>query len=340
MQTYVPEWYKDGHQVMPTISIYLSAWSSPQYGNFAVTIDPSDVTGLRDHSGGVLQFPVSVQPEDCRTEQAVIALEGWLRSGHDDGTVLGIHAPLQTISPNYHYLRFPVTQTQLAYIEARRAGGEALLSLTMAGLANVPIGPVPDDQAHSPAAFTRPIRDNGSGVTIMIPQQQWLKALRDMGYGEIRILELPALSSKAISSQWSECVRLLTRATDEHRTGTNETAMASCRLVVEGLVVVIAQQWCIVRRPGQSFEGWLKEVERRMSGAWPEDAGAAKVLTAVYLAVWQWTSESHHYRSRIPLHHETALVLGLTADLLAFAAQLLLAHSEPIKQTAASAFHD
>jgi hypothetical protein len=316
---------------MPVTTIYLSAWSSPQYGNFTVAIDPSEITGRRDPAGGVLQIPVSTEPEDYRTEQVIVALEGWLRTSNDPASVLGIHAPLQTIPPNYRFIRFLVTHSQLAHIETQRAGGDALFALTLGGLANVPHGPIPDGQAHSPAAFTRPVRDNGNAAMLTIPQQQWLKVLREMGYGEVRTIELPMLSLKGIGGHWDECVRLLTKASDEHRTARSESAMASVRLIVEGLATVIAEAWGVPRKPSKSFEEWLKELQGRMAGVWPEDAEAAKVLTTLYLTVWQWTSEAHHYRSRIPLYKEAGFAVGLAGELLAFAVQLLQAHPEPIK---------
>lgn len=79
---------------------------------------------------------------------------------------------------------------------------------------------------------------------------------------------------------------------------------------------------------------WLRELEGRLAHAWPDDKDAARVLTSLYDALWSWTSESHHYRSKVPLHEEAAFAIGLTSELLVHAGHLLTAHPEPLKQTA------
>jgi hypothetical protein len=94
---------------------------------------------------------------------------------------------------------------------------------------------------------------------------------------------------------------------------------------------VLAKAWGVSRQQGQSMEGWLKELENRMALAWPENEEAGRVLTALYGALWSWTSESHHYRSKVPLHREAAFAVALTGDLLTHAGHLLQAHPEPLK---------
>jgi hypothetical protein len=131
---------------------------------------------------------------------------------------------------------------------------------------------------------------------------------------------------------WGTCNNLLERATGQMRAGESEPAIATCRLVLEGLVIVVAQHWGLAPpQPGQGMEKWLKELAGRLGSAWPEDEDAARVLTSLYAALWSWTSEAHHYRSKVPLHQEASFTIGLTAELLTHAGHLLAAHPDPIK---------
>src|SRR5260370_9921915 len=130
-------------------------------------------------------------------------------------------------------------------------------------------------------------------------------------------------------------MRLLARATGELRSGQSETAVGTCREVVEGITAVFAQQWGVQITRDKMRER-LKELEGRMASAWPDDKSAGEMLAGLYSAVWSWTSGEHHYGSRVPRHDEAEFAIGLTAALLTHAGHLLQAHSGSLKAAASS----
>jgi hypothetical protein len=318
---------------MPTATVRLEAWSDPTRTEFQVEFDPANITAGPTDTGCVLQVILKITPEgNVVTGPALLAVHGSLRLAEPAPTAGGVEVPMQSLHPNNRILRIPLTTADLYRIEARRGFTEVSCQLMLSGLANVLFQPFPNPpyKGELQAVVTVPVHSN-MHAPFTIEREHWLRLLTQARFASARLLELPTLASPA-ASEWAGCNTLLERAAAQLRGGESEPAMATCRQVLEGLVIVIGKHWGLAPpRPGQEgMEGWLKELAGRLGSSWPEDAYAAKVLTSLYSALWSWTSRSHHYGSSVPLHQEAGFAVGLTAELLTHAGHLLAAHPTPL----------
>jgi len=127
-------------------------------------------------------------------------------------------------------------------------------------------------------------------------------------------------------------VHLLDGATQLHRSGEYEHALANCRRVVEGIPHVLGTVWGLqLPRNGQPpFAVWIQGLETQLRDAWPEDRLTPEMLQTMIAGAWRWLAPTPHYGTGIPQREDTAFALSLCTDLLQFAGQVLQAHPDPI----------
>lgn len=314
---------------MPIATIRLEPWSDLKRSEFVVTFDPATITAMPSDAGCLLQISLEISPNTyLSTDPQLVAVHGMASFAHQDARA-GVIIPMQSLHANHRLLGIPLSTADLARIEARRAFGEVVCSINLNGLANIAFSPHTGYTGHPQALVTVPVHSN-LAASFTIGREQWLLILKRAQHDSRRLVELPDLAGPA-GPAWATCNVLLERATAQQRAGEAEPAIATCRQVLEGLVTVVAKHWGVARDSSQTMPNWLKELAGRLSNAWPEDEDAARVLTSLYATVWAWTSESHHYHSKVPLHEEAAFAVALTADLLTHAGHLLAAHPEPLK---------
>lgn len=129
---------------------------------------------------------------------------------------------------------------------------------------------------------------------------------------------------------WGEVMRHLHEAANACRQGRYEDTLKGCRLVVDGVATVLAEQWN-VPKGDKTYGLWVREIIGRLASAWPkEDQGQAKMIGALLEGTWAWTSPSHHYGTGVPAREEAAFTLHTTTALLSFMAQVLQAHPQPM----------
>lgn len=291
---------------------------------------------LLTNEGCVLRMPYKVEPDVVRDGfgHSIVALQGWLKLAESTHKYAGIAIPMQPRVVNWSHLEVPMTLRDLVYADLRRGEGELSCLVTLSGLANIPYTPPPRVQtATSQPWITVAVKDNGTGVTFTVPREQWLRLLASAGLERTRLVELP-VAGGAVGPQWAECMRLVSRASSQLKANEIEAAIATSRQVVEGIAIVFANQWG-VDLPHGSMRQRLKELQGRIAKAWPEDAEAGELLTALYAAAWSWTSPEHHYDSRMPRREEAAFAVSLAADMLTHAGHLLQAHPQPLKSNPA-----
>ena len=323
---------------MPNPTLSLSRFSGAGRADFVLELDAPSITAASSHDGGVLRLPFSAKPDDVGFGESIVAVHGRLVIAESAANNPGIPIPMQSWYPNRTTVEVPLTFTDMARAELARKSDDVTCLVDLAAIANVVHRPFPQPQDQPAAAtqawITTVVRDNGTGMTFTLLRQHWLTLLKSAGFERVRLVELP-VASGAVCAQWAECMRLLARATGELRSGQSETAVGTCREVVEGITAVFAQQWGVQITRDKMRER-LKELEGRMSSAWPDDKSAGEMLAGVYSAVWSWTSGEHHYGSRVPRHDEAEFAIGLTAALLTHAGHLLQAHPEPLKASTPS----
>lgn len=319
---------------MPVATIRLEPWSDLNRTEFIVTFDPATITVLPSDGGCLLQVQLTISPEGhLTTGPSLIAVHGMASFAIQDARA-GVEIPMQSLPVNERQLRIPLTTFDLVRIEVRRGFGPVVCQLNLNGLANIPFRPHTDYQGAPQAIVTVPVRSN-LAASFTIEREHWLTILKRARFDSRRLVELPGLVGPA-AAEWAKCNSLLELAGAQMRDGEPEAAIATCRLVLEGLVGVVAKHWGLAPpQAGQGMEKWLKELAGRLGSVWPEDEAASGVLTGLYATLWSWTSEAHHYRSKVPLHQEAAFAVGLTAELLTHAGHLLAAHPDPLKTVSA-----
>jgi hypothetical protein len=315
---------------MPSVPIYLTSWGGATRPQFEVSIEAADITAQPTMTGCLLRVPVRPQPDGTSGGRGIIALEGWMRMAGDEPANVGVQVPLQTLHPNYDYLRVPLSPIELEYIESRRSrdpDGAVTFELNLAAIVLDDFQPPHGHQGPGQSFVPRTARDNGNASNLRIGRELWLKLLDQAGFRAHRIVELPEMSGPS-ASEWATCIKVLDRAILEFRGGQYESSMASCRLIAEGLVTVVAARWGLPK-PADGMPQWLKALGGRIAHSWPEDEEAGEVLASLLRAVWSWTSTKHHYGSKVPIRREAEAAIALTTDLLMMAGHFLEAHPEP-----------
>lgn len=320
---------------MPNPTLYLSRWSGAGRTDFTIEVDAPNITALPSHNGGVLKLPLTAKPDQAGFGASMIALHGRLVIAESAMNNPGIKIPMQAWSPNYTALEVPLTFADMAVAEIARNTNDASCLLELVAIANISHEPPAQPQQSPPwptqAWMTTVVRDNGSGVTFTLLKQHWLDLLKAMGFERTRLIELP-VAPGAVGPQWAECIRLLQSATSDVRSNRRDSAVGTCRKVIEGIGKVLEHQWGVKVGPGDSKPKQLKELSGRIASAWPNDKEAGELLANLYAAAWTWSSPEHHYGSTVPEQAEAEFALLLTASLLTHAGHLLRAHPEPLKE--------
>jgi hypothetical protein len=306
---------------MPSPEWYLKPWDT--YQSFQgpaikVEIDPALIAGGRGTFGPVLFLPYTLpKPEEASASLHLLSLEGWIGYGNISEADARLLIPSQIIWPdNRSRLQVPLTDAQIEAIEEARKGSQVNLTVWLGGLASVDQGLVP-------------IRSTSSGFTI--ERERWLTVLQQLGAGTKRLVELPEPHLPQGDQRWAECLRLLDGATQFYRRVEYEQVLVNCREIVEGIPQVLCAVWGLPqKRSNQAFEGWMQELENRLSATWQNDDLTPGMLRTMLTGAWHWSAPAPHYGTGIPLREDVAFALGLCTDLLQFAGQVLRAHPDPI----------
>lgn len=328
---------------MPTTSFNLQVWdqrgTTSNSMGCVILIDPALVSGASSAFGSSLWLPCSVEwyPSTLADQGAtLLSLEGWLSAANDPANSRGIRVPAQVATP-YNGVAVPLTPQHIEAIEEQRRGDVVVLKLQLAGLAVLP-NPRVQARYTSLALSGEPSGDfvekrsdvyrvsMQGDMPLRIERERWLFVLEQLGAGKRRLVELPQPGLLATTTEWATCLRYLEQATSHHRQGQYEQAIRDCRNVVQGIATVVGDVWQMPQKPGQSFEGWTKEIENRLKLEWSDEKEAPTMLSSLLFAAWNWTSPEAHYHTDIPKREESAFALSLATDLLMFAGQLLEAH--------------
>lgn len=314
--------------------VTLERWSSgsndPRY---KVSIDPERISAGRSIFGPFLLLPVSIEglhnKEDGRAAEDLFLIGGAM--GWMDEIVLGLLIPPQIITPNNETLTVPLTDAQIAAMEDKRAGREAQLSVNLEGVASWPPNSVTQSNGVRATDTGAVRRQHGPLMRVVIHRDKWLDLLKIMGQGAKHVVELPEPKLPLISEKWREVIRLFNSAVSHHRNGLYESSLQECRRVVEGIRKVLCHSWGIDLSNKKDFADGTHAIRDRLVVAWGNaEKDRAQALKALLDAAWHWGNPSHHFGSGVPVRENSTFALELSSSLIAFAAQLLDAHPEPI----------
>jgi hypothetical protein len=128
----------------------------------------------------------------------------------------------------------PLTDRVLAHIEQRRTGGDVsiriysrLLIASISKTENISLLGVP---------YEAQFENKGSvSVDYTIPQSEWIKVLRALGWSELEAFEIPSAKLKATPGLQRSIDRF-TDAQECHRRGDWDEAMVNCRKAFEAII--------------------------------------------------------------------------------------------------------
>ena len=308
---------------MPFAEWWLKKWTGTGNDpNFVkVQIDPAEVWGCRGAFGPMLVLPYKLpKGEGPSASMELLSLEGWIGLGNVTESDARLPIPSQIVwpAPQQYRLQVPLTDAQIEAIEQMRNGGRANLIIWLGGVASGGQGLLP-------------VQSTNSGY-LTIEREHWLTILQRLGAGARRLVELPEPRLPRGEQPWAECMHLLDGATQLHRNGEYEHALANCRQIVEGIPQVLGTVWGLqLPRNGQPpFAVWIQGLETQLRDVWPEDRLTSGMLQTMIAGAWRWLAPTPHYGTGIPMREDVAFALGLCTDLLQFAGQVLQAHPGPI----------
>ncbi len=312
-------------------SLRLEAWSDQHNTTFEIQVDPSRLRGARGLAGPALYIDYTVRSQGPLASHArLVSLSGWMGWRSEPEELLTLRIPFQTVRVNRMTMKIPMSDGQIEMIEATRGGGPVSLLLALTGLASIPVAVHQQSQGTKPFVVCETCEvgyDTGQHLPLDIGREQWLGVLEKLGAGKRRLVELPEPKSLRDQKRWAECIRLMDKATLQHRSGEHESALETCRKIVEGVASVLCERWGV--QSADSFGKRIKELAGRLSDAWPEDPDAAALLSSLIGAAWSWASPAHHYGSKIPARDEATFAISLCADVLMLSASLIDAHPKP-----------
>ena len=138
----------------------------------AFEINPGQgVIGQAGSLGMTLQIPLRVSVPNTATP---LSLSGTICWANEQS---GMNIPTQLFTFHTRSLRVPITDEQIALLEARRAGGQVSLELVLEVVALL------DGSILLLTSMNR------TGITISQPD--WIRVLSELGYGRRHLIELP-----------------------------------------------------------------------------------------------------------------------------------------------------
>lgn len=335
----------------------LEPWSSHKT-LYQVTVDSTLIRGSRSAFGPELMIPYTVKDIGMQSQMhgrfsGLVSLSGWIALASEAQGAMGIPIPAQVVAANHTFLHVPVTDVHLLAIEEARNGGAVNLLVRLSGLASVPdpnfgaAGGLPGAVAqtdHRPVCEVREVYQytGMDGTRVEIPREQWLTVLEQTGFGKRRLVELPEPRLPRGDPHWVEALRHLDQGTHQFRMGQYELGAAECRVAVEACLHALADHFQVPRtrqtREGKmvslKVEEYARVLGERLDAAWGSGDNAGGTLAALLSAAWTWASPQHHAGTGIAQRDEAAFALGLTADLLFYAALVIKGHQTPVGTSA------
>ncbi len=304
------------------MKIQFSAVDGRQDNAFSLEVDPAQFRGWRSAFGAHLQIHGLLEYD--RTKVVPLEIAGTL-AWHTDAT-FGLHVPAQPVGNGGSIaLALPISDAQLASIEARRAGGEANLVMNLTALGR---------RALDGAATS--FRMAGSPTPYIVPRDRWAEAIAACGVGRIRIVEL-LVPTESVSDAWSRSAEMLARASAEFAQGRHGESMGNARNALQEMVTVLESALAIVPK-SLAFAPRVKELGERLS-ALHERRGADPyaVLASVIRAVFDFASDPVHRGFDVPNRDDAMFALSLATALYEFLSRRPLPNVSAEQRTDGSA---
>jgi hypothetical protein len=188
---------------------------APSYTGTAVRLEfdvAQRFNADRSTFGGVLLLPAELSQGFKGAPQM---LAGTLRlTGEREGLTI----PAQSMIINENAIRIPISDDQVARLEAKRSGAEPIFELSLRGTGIVDGVTVVLDSSHP--------------VNLTIPLPRWLKALEGLGFGRRRLIELPPPPTRE-GALWEAASAQIQAAAGRLATSDSGAAMTEARIALQ-----------------------------------------------------------------------------------------------------------
>lgn len=230
---------------------------------------------------------------DNRFQGTPLLVSGQLRwSGEPDGLMI----PTQPLPANRPFLVVPITDEQIARIESKRAGGQATFDLALSA-----IGIVSNSTWILSPSFAPPV---------VVPRDDWLKVLEQLGAGSRRIVELPA-PPQAQGPKWADASGRIEAASWRLSSGDPGGAMSETRTAYERLLEALGDELGrsrLEKEPLKNFAEAIASVAEAGHTDRSDDAMAV-LAGAIRLAATTFAFASH------PVHRGLDTTERINAEL-------------------------
>jgi hypothetical protein len=226
-----------------------------------VNVDPRQIRGIRHASGSELLISATITA-DTRECMPLLA-HGTLAWTSDDRH--GLPIPAQSVDTGSVGLSVPVTMAQLASVEQRRSGKDPSLRLNLTLVAQVAAGKVGSFQSDREMLYE-------------LSRDQWLTVLGQCGFGQIRVVELPAPPS-AHSAVWEKASAQLEVASQAFAGGQYVAAMGTIRTSLEFMLEALESALQIMTKTN-SLGPRADAVEAQLRGLHPKRGNDPLVVLA------------------------------------------------------------
>lgn len=252
-----------------------------------------------------------------------IAMEGELRLNglpfvRSSRTPVGfvLQPRFSTLKNQRHTLEFPLDAARVAALESARAGGDLTLRLEV----NLEVQqlhalntPPPGQLVETVWGQTGRHRLN-LGVEIIVPRSVWIeRVLPRVGYGEVHLIELPAVSVES-TEVMTHAFEALRQAQELHKAGLYSEAVGKCRVALEEFF----------EYPAVTTGGITRNVPT-LKSSWETRLGKATFdwLNQTLSALKAGTNKPHHLASATYSQFDSQMLQMVTTAVVSYAARHL-----------------
>ena len=214
------------------MKIELSSVNKPGASLTTVEIEPENLRGSRTAFGPILHISAMIAPTSAHKPLLFDGTLCWKAEQY------GKLIPMQCMRTGTAELIVPMTDHEIAALERVRDGGSAIFQIRLRAIG------FPDDTntigVYAPVSFHY--------QEFKVHLEKWHEVLRGFGFGDFRVVELPAPPADPPGA-WTRARDLLLLAAASLSSGENGSAKTNTRAAIIELAEVIGDRVGVERSP-------------------------------------------------------------------------------------------
>uniref|UniRef100_E6PH05 Abortive infection protein-like C-terminal domain-containing protein n=1 Tax=mine drainage metagenome TaxID=410659 RepID=E6PH05_9ZZZZ len=202
------------------------------------------LSGITSTFGAILRLPVEKVNGYAGT---IVMLSGILRlSGEHEGITI----PAQPFVKNDTMLRVPFSEEQLVRLEERRLGAQICFELALRGVGVI-------------GSQTVALVPNFHSANLVVPVEEWLTVLEQMGFGRRRLIELPPAPARK-GEAWEEASKQIQEASRRLASADPGAAMIAARIALERTLEAVGDFIGRPRTEAEAYGPFAKALSEHM----------------------------------------------------------------------------